>query len=289
MANVSFSSDVTGSPLSVLDYLDIIALQATTVFQSNEQIVREFGSLTLTWGLTDEGITIDSLTVEENGETIMTMTDIGVDLLIYQLTIVSELFLGDQAAVENLFMPIGWDYEGNNNDDILLQGATNADGVLINLSGNDVVHLYGGNDKYDLGDGDDIAYGGNGKDELWGGAGDDILKGGRGKDTLDGGTGNDILKGGKGRDTLIANSGDNKLVGGKGNDQLIGGDGSDKFVFKTGHGDDVLTNFDAIADTLVFHTAETLVYTVVGSDVLIEYGSDSVLVLDTVLTDFDIA
>lgn len=288
MTKVKFSSDVTGSPLSVLDYLNIMALQATTTVQTTEEVIREFGSLTFTIGMADDGLTIDSVTVEDAGSTVLTMTDIGVDNLLYQLAIVSELFVSDPAAIENLFMPLGWDYKGNSHDDILLPGTVNADGVLINLSGDDVVRLRKGNDQFDLGDGDDKGYGGKGSDEIWGGAGDDLLKGGKGKDTLHSGTGNDELYGGKGKDTLIADSGDNILTGGKGDDMLVGGDGADTFVFKAGHGDDVVENYEVGVDIVQFADLNSLVYTEVGDDVLIEYGSGSVLVLDTDLADFGI-
>lgn len=288
MTNISFASDVTGSPLSVLDYIDILALQATTTVQTTDEVVREFGALTFTIGLTDEGLTIDTLTVEENGITLMTMTDIGVDNFIYQLASFSELFVGDQAALENLFMPLGWNYKGNSHDDILLPGTVNADGVLINLSGDDVVRLRKGNDQFDLGDGDDKGYGGKGSDEIWGGAGDDMLKGGKGKDTLHAGTGDDELFGGKGKDTLIADSGDNILVGGKGDDMMFGGDGADTFVFEAGHGDDVIANYDADVDTMQFVDLTAITYTEIGDDVLVNYGSGTALLLDTTYEDLGI-
>ncbi len=288
MTKIKFSSDVTGSPLSVLDYLNIMALQATTISQSTTEVVREFGALTFTIGLSDDGVTIDSLTIDDGGSTVMTMTDIGVDNLLYQLAIVSELFASDPAAIENLFMPLGWNYKGNSHDDILLSGTTNADGVLINLSGDDVVRLRKGNDKFDLGDGDDKGYGGKGSDEIWGGAGDDFLKGGKGADTLHAGTGDDELFGGKGADTLIGDSGDNIFIGGKGDDMMVAGDGIDTFIFNAGHGDDVLSNFDAGVDTMQFVDLTAITYTEVGDDVLVNYGSGSVLVLDTDLADFNV-
>lgn len=57
-----------------------------------------------------------------------------------------------------------------------------------------------------------------------------------GNDTLNGGTGNDVL------------------FGGAGNDTLTGGEGNDKFVFlaNSNSGQDVITDFQAGSDKVVF-------------------------------------
>lgn len=75
---------------------------------------------------------------------------------------------------------------------------------------------------------------------ILGTAGNDTLSGGTGTDTLDGAAGNDRLSGGDGADILI---------GGTGNDTLTGGLQSDIFIFDIGFGADVITDFEAGANT----------------------------------------
>lgn len=110
-------------------------------------------------------------------------------------------------------------------------------------------------------------------DSLAGDAGDNVLAGDEGADTLSGGDGNDTLYGDgriiidahgtgtsgpivtyadapaafpgevtPGDDTLAGGKGDDLLIGGGGNDSLTGGQGEDTFLFRTGSGDDVVTD-----------------------------------------------
>lgn len=70
-----------------------------------------------------------------------------------------------------------------------------------------------------------------------------------GDDSLSGDDGPNALVGLDGNDTLVGNGGDDVLDGGAGDDVLTGGLGDDTFVFADGDGDDVLTDFEAGADS----------------------------------------
>jgi Ca2+-binding RTX toxin-like protein len=87
-------------------------------------------------------------------------------------------------------------------------------------------------------------------------------------------------------DTLSGGIGPNSLTGGNGNDILTGGTGDDLFVFDDGSGDDTITDFTAGAgtdDVLDFrhhfqaNSTADLTITQSGSDALIQFGTDSVL------------
>jgi Ca2+-binding RTX toxin-like protein len=56
--------------------------------------------------------------------------------------------------------------------------------------------------------------------------------------------GDDDLRGGGGDDIIDGNGGDDRIVGGSGDDTLTGGDGDDRFIFRSGHGNDVITDFN---------------------------------------------
>ena len=82
-------------------------------------------------------------------------------------------------------------------------------------------------------------------------------------------TGNTLansIVGGKGADTL---------TGGKGNDTLKGGSGSDVFIYKSGDGNDVITDYTA-SDKISI-TGGTYTRLTVGNDVKIKVGSGSIL------------
>jgi len=103
--------------------------------------------------------------------------------------------------------------------------------------------------------------GGNGQDALTGTTADEVLNGGNGNDTLGGGEGADTLSGGAGADSmaggagidnLSAGDGADTLSGGAGDDVLLGGRGDDTFSFEGVFGDDVITDFKPIDDTIRF-------------------------------------
>lgn len=151
---------------------------------------------------------------------------------------------------------------------------TNRPDNVVGDSGGDT--LCGGNQNDTLSGlrGNDLLHGDNGEDLLLGGDGADTLDGGNGKDVLNGGAGNDRLDGGNGVDTL---------VGGAGNDIISGGLGHDVFYFDRLSGDDVITDFDAKHEVLVFNPAMFAVANFrgvmdnavqVGNDVVITYEGD---------------
>lgn len=145
--------------------------------------------------------------------------------------------------------------DGGSGHDLLVAG--NGEDVLVGGDGSD--RLIGGNgdDHLDGGDGNDALIGGQGNDTILGGWGLDRLIGGVGNDTLTGGAGDDVLRGGRNNDVLVAGDGNDLLVGGAGFDHLEGGAGddilfgkfnADTFVFKSGHGNDTIRDFEASND-----------------------------------------
>ena len=112
-------------------------------------------------------------------------------------------------------------------------------------------------------DHNDILAGDSRANTLLGQAGNDRLYGGPGggDDTLYGGPGDDALYGGRGDDLLTGEAGADTLYGGAGNDALYGGAGYDTFVFKPGHGDDAIRDFERGTDRIdlsAFTEIETL-------------------------------
>lgn len=146
---------------------------------------------------------------------------------------------------------------GNDGFDTLWGGADND--LLHGENGRD--HLYGqaGADTLTGGENNDTLEGGNGRDSLLGGRGDDLIKGGdgddfmrgqQGQDRLNGNSGNDRIYGGTKNDTIAGGAGEDTISGGSGNDVLFGGSDGDRFVFTSGHGSDVIRDFDVTEDSL---------------------------------------
>ncbi|MBL4874513.1 MAG: hypothetical protein JKY41_14300 [Rhodobacteraceae bacterium] len=71
-----------------------------------------------------------------------------------------------------------------------------------------------------------------------------------------GGTQVDRLRGKSGNDLLYGEKGNDKLIGGTGNDILTGGEGADTFIFKIGHGDDKITDFEIGVDRILFRDVD---------------------------------
>ena len=192
----------------------------------------------------------------------------------------------DIGALEDLFMNLGWKYNGTDLNDVFLKGTTSGDGVVLTMDGNDRVKLEGGDDNFFLGKGNDRAAGGSGDDTLLGGGGNDRLQGNAGNDVLNGGTGKDVLRGGgandrmlggSGDDTLLAGAGRDRLLGSKGDDVLTGNGGVDVFVFGDGSGNDQITDYDIGIDKAKISTAEALAFEVLTDGLLVSWGADSVL------------
>ena len=138
------------------------------------------------------------------------------------------------------------------------------------------------------GNGDDTLIGREGDDLLRGGSGDDILKGNGGNDQLSAGSGNDVLNGGDGRDIL---------EGWSDNDRLTGGSGADTFIFHSGDGKDVITDFETsgknhdlidLSSIALFSSFKDIrdAMRETGSGVVIGYGSNSITVQGTDISDF---
>jgi Ca2+-binding RTX toxin-like protein len=116
-----------------------------------------------------------------------------------------------------------------------------------------------------------VLAGGIGNDTYFIGAGDTVTEGaGAGTDTVNSsvtftlganvenltltgtadinGTGNglaNVMIGNAGANVLNGAAGNDSIEGGAGNDTMTGGTGNDMFVFKSGFGNDVITDFDA--------------------------------------------
>jgi len=125
--------------------------------------------------------------------------------------------------------------------------------TAINAPGNgaDVIYAGTGNDNVWGGRGNDVIFGGDGNDALYGGTGNNTDQFG-GNDVILGGSGNDVLWGEMGDDYLYGEEGDDRLEGGAGNDVLDGGAGADTYVFGKTGGHDVIRQFDAQDDRILF-------------------------------------
>lgn len=131
------------------------------------------------------------------------------------------------------------DLLGGNDTYVALGGSD----VVFGGAGNDNIDGVCGNDTITGDDGNDTLMGGNGRDVMSGGADDDLLDGGNQQDILNGNTGNDTLIGEKGDDTIDGGADDDHINGGKDNDSLTGGEGADTFFFRSGDGQDTITDF----------------------------------------------
>ncbi len=111
----------------------------------------------------------------------------------------------------------------------LLDGRSNADAILGG-QGDDIISDGRENDVLFGGDVRDRLFGEVGDDLLFGDDGRDRLFGGDGLDTLNGGLGNDLLIGGEDEDRLIGVELNSSQPGLKEHDTLAGGLGTDTFV-----------------------------------------------------------
>ncbi|MDQ2090274.1 calcium-binding protein [Marimonas arenosa] len=185
---------------------------------------------------------------------------------------------------------------GGLGDDRLSGGAQHD--TIFGDAGDDTLHGELGHDTLRGRGDDDIAFGGAGDDLVAGGTGQDTLNGNQGDDTIQGGRGFDRVFGGAGNDRLIGGRGLDRLDGGLGDDRLTGGRHADRFVFADGHGQDTITDFDALDDgekiDLSAVTALADIDDVLGSatqegaDVVIATGgATSILLLGVNLSELD--
>lgn len=206
MTTINFAEGVDSSPIDLVNLINGMG-PAVETSNTGSQAVYELGNVVYTVGLTTNGFFVLSLAITIDGEPYAEVTDIDLFVVTFFLAISAEADETSTSAIEELILGLGWEYHGNDNDDILLPDSVSEDAVLLNLTSDDTVYLNGGNDEFALGDGDDTGFGGTGADTLYGGAGNDDLYGNAGKDTLRGGTGDDILSGGKGKDKLFGGAG----------------------------------------------------------------------------------
>ena len=182
---------------------------------------------------------------------------------------------------------------GEDGDDLIYAGTDND--TVDGGAGDDTIYAFTGDDQVLGGDGADVIGGGAGDDTLSGGLGDDTIYGSAGADTVSGDGGDDLLFGGADNDTVDGGAGSDEIYGGAGNDTLTGGADADSFMFLLGFGDDSVTDFTLAEDTLGFD--ETLwggglteaqvvgaFASVVGSDVVFDFGASSVTLLGLTTT-----
>lgn len=104
---------------------------------------------------------------------------------------------------------------------------------------------------------------------------------------LKGGSGITSLIGSAANETLIAGSGDTSLLGGGGNDLLVGDlnkDGLTEYFFTANGGRDTVTNYRSSDKIHTFNVTLTGLRTS-GDDVIIDFGSNSLRIVDAVDTD----
>ncbi len=207
--------------------------------------------------------------------------------------------LEGDVGIDLIYGDAGNDWLSGGADDDTLYGGLDND-TLNGGDGRDLLHGEDGDDQIDGGAGNDKLFGDAGADDLVGGTGDDwlfagegndALSGGDGKDRLFGHGGDDLLDGGGGNDKLKGLDGNDTLMAGLGDDILVGGLGTDVFVFDPSSGADTIKDFDPAFDTIrmtgVAESAVTL--TASGADLLLDWGSASVLLVDVAEGAFDIA
>jgi Ca2+-binding RTX toxin-like protein len=96
-------------------------------------------------------------------------------------------------------------------------------------------------------------------------------------------------RGTSGNDTISGSSWNDTIAGGAGNDTMSGSSGNDTFVFRSGPGQDVLTDFTAGSDVLEFRdgifadaAAALAAASVSGNNTLITIDSGNSVLLQNV-------
>jgi Ca2+-binding RTX toxin-like protein len=246
----------------------VIGGQSDSVFILGNGTVTNIGTLT-------SSVSVNGIATISNYGTILGSVGGGdqADTIINRGLIARETVTG---AGDDLVDGIGGRFErgvylGIGNDTFWGGDATD---VVIGDAGQDDIDGGGGNDRFNVlnGDGSDIYDGGAGNDyydaraltgalvvdllagqarntnatdlltsieRVYGGAGSDRITGDALSNLLRGGAGNDTLYGGDGNDHLFGEAGRNSLYGGNGDDRLVGGDLID--VLSGGAGNDRIT------------------------------------------------
>ena len=175
-------------------------------------------------------------------------------------------------------------------------GGVEPDADVVGTGGDDILAGGEGDQSISGGDGDDILRGDlNTRDSQGRSGGDDSIFGGAGNDRIGGKGGDDLLFGDAGDDQIWGDDGDDLLHGGLGNDTLTGdnssgGQGSDTFAFATGHGTDIITDFEVGTDIIGLLgdlSFGSITQTVQGSDLLLNTGGETLAVVQNVTTVLD--
>lgn len=148
-----------------------------------------------------------------------------------------------------VFGSAGQDELGGGTGNDTISGGGGADTIY---GGRNDENAVGTNDQISSGIGDDVVFASGGNDSIDGGDGGDTLFGGSGNDTIIGGNGADDIFNGAGNDSVDAGAGSDTIRSGTGDDTLTGGGGADTFTFRSGHGNDRITDFNLGSDTLNF-------------------------------------
>jgi Ca2+-binding RTX toxin-like protein len=282
MPQVTFGTGAGSSPVDLINWFDGVGSVPLVQVSADELVFTDGTTTFLVTGANFSGTvgavtggTVTGVQVLVSGVVQTTITGLSLEATQLQQTVFLDAVGADDAAVENVFLGLGYRYIGNGSDDILLSTSTSSEGVVLNFSGNDRFDTRGGRDNIWMGDGNDTGLGGAGGDTLEGGQGDDRLQGDFGGDRLFGDDGSDSLDGGASRDRLYGGLGADTLDGGTDDDRLGGAGGRDVFVFAVGDGDDTVSGFNArqdqidIADGVPFQ----FVITEGSPDLVIAYGA----------------
>jgi Ca2+-binding RTX toxin-like protein len=130
----------------------------------------------------------------------------------------------------------------------------------------------------------DVLFGSSADNLLEGRDGNDFMQGDAGNDTIKGGNGDDTLLGGSGNDVIYTNAGVNYVDAGAGDDTIYLSAGAQTVQAFAGMGVDWVSGFNnriaAGADPRIQVLAgDTYVVSVVGSDVVVDFGSGNKLIL----------
>ncbi len=178
--------------------------------------------------------------------------------------------------------------EGNEGDDSIL--GEDGDDMILGGVGSDIIDGGAGVDYIEGNEGNDNIRGGDGDDEISGNSGVDIIYGADGDDTLSGELGNDYVIGADGADTIDGGAGDDVILGGIGNDTITTSEGNDTVIYRTGDGQDTITDpstssgtgtendvlkLSEINSKLSNNTTNKVVLSRSGDDLIIQFKDDS--------------
>lgn len=298
LPNVALIDFVTSPPGFFVQSIDRLTGAAITgfgpsvTFLANGTTAYKFSGSGFTYALVGDtriltGGVLTGIEVFLNGNSAMTLTGLSLSATSLQNAIDSDAAGTDNAAVENLFLPLGWAYTGKAGRDVLRASDLSSDGTPFDLAGRDTIATGDGNDDFFLGAGDDAGFGGRGGDRLEGGRGKDTLFGDAGNDTLLGGSSADTLYGGAGHDALDGGNEADRLTGGTGRDTMTGGAGRDTFVFALRDGADQISDFNPATDRIDLVAGVAHHFTAAGADTVLHYGNfgDQILLTGIDITE----